>query len=171
MDENYSTVALKEKLIIAGIEEITAHGISGLSLRKVAASCGASCAAPYKYFKNKEQFLEEITLYIEDKWQLLATQIIKAVPDKKDCIARLCVANVRFNIANPLYGMTVSKNRIIARQVEDYCSANNLTDTEGRLFAIRTITGGTAALMEKGSLENCQHTFDLLRERIMAELE
>ena len=33
---------LKEKLLAAGIDEIALHGVSGFSLRRVAAACGAS---------------------------------------------------------------------------------------------------------------------------------
>ena len=46
-----------ELLLLAGIEEIEKNGIQNLSMRKLAARCGISCAAPYKHFKDKEQML------------------------------------------------------------------------------------------------------------------
>ena len=57
MEDTGNYKALKEKLLAAGIDEIALHGVSGFSLRRVAAACGASCAAPYKHFKNKEEFI------------------------------------------------------------------------------------------------------------------
>ncbi|MCD8004948.1 MAG: TetR family transcriptional regulator [Oscillospiraceae bacterium] len=44
---------LRSQLIQAGTEELNAHGLEGLSVRRVAASCGVPCAAPYKYFKGR----------------------------------------------------------------------------------------------------------------------
>ena len=60
MEDIDSAVMLKEKLLTAGIDEILTHGMGDFSLRRVAASCGASCAAPYKHFKNKEEFNDTI---------------------------------------------------------------------------------------------------------------
>ena len=57
MEDIDSAVMLKEKLLTAGIDEIMTHGMGDFSLRRVAAACGASCAAPYKHFKNKEEFI------------------------------------------------------------------------------------------------------------------
>ena len=48
---------LREELILAGIEEIEAHGVRGFSLRRVAKKCGVSCAAPYKHFADLNDFL------------------------------------------------------------------------------------------------------------------
>ena len=52
MEDIDSAIMLKEKLLTAGIDEILIHGMGDFSLRRVAAACGASCAAPYKHFKN-----------------------------------------------------------------------------------------------------------------------
>ena len=67
MAETDRTILLKEKLLSAGIDEIAAHGVRDFSLRRVAAACGASCAAPYKHFKNKEEFLRATIEYIDEK--------------------------------------------------------------------------------------------------------
>lgn len=173
MEDIDSTVALKEKLLIAGIEEISENGLAGLSLRKIAAGCGASCAAPYKHFKNKDDFVAQIIDYVDDKWLLLGNQIIESIGDATERIAQLCIANVKFSISNPLYNMAVPRNRLIASEVKKYCRAMNFTDddTDGRLFAIRVLTGGTAALIEKGSLQSCPETFCLLHDKIVSELK
>ena len=43
-----STDTLRDRLLIAGTNEIGLHGIADFSLRRVAASCNTSCAAPYR---------------------------------------------------------------------------------------------------------------------------
>ncbi len=58
----------REKLILKGMEEIRAHGVQGFSLRRVAAECGVSCAAPYKHFENKEDLFLAMIDYISEKW-------------------------------------------------------------------------------------------------------
>ena len=72
-EESYETV--KQKLIICAIDEIEKHGISDFSLRRVASACGVSCAAPYKHFKSKEDFINQAATYIMDKWAMLYGQV------------------------------------------------------------------------------------------------
>ncbi len=55
---------LKEALIKEGLKLINEEGKKGFSLRKVAARCQVSHAAPYKHFKNKEELLEAISMQV-----------------------------------------------------------------------------------------------------------
>ena len=59
---------LRNALIEAGIELVSKEGINGFSLRKAAAACGVSHAAPYSHFQNKEDLLEAMQLYITEKF-------------------------------------------------------------------------------------------------------
>lgn len=172
MEDYSSNVQLKEKLLTAGIEEIMTHGVQGLSMRRIAAACGASCAAPYKHFKNKEDFLEQISIYIEKRWELLAAQIVNSIEDPRQRIAELCVANIRFKLANPLYGTACSDHdRTINTQLITYVQENNLEDGDGRIFAVNALVAGTAALINSGKMANSPDTLALLRRRILAELD
>ncbi|MBR5230556.1 MAG: TetR family transcriptional regulator [Firmicutes bacterium] len=170
MEDFDSSVQLKEKLLVAGIDEIANHGVKDFSLRRVAAACGASCAAPYKHFKNKEEFIEQIIGYVEKRWNLLATQISSAISDDRQRIAELCVANIRFKIANPIYTVG-SSDDIIAAELKTYCDNNELSNGESRIFAVSALVAGTAALIECGKLENKPETLELLRSRVLSELE
>ena len=51
------TMTPRERLILAGIKVIEENGVSGFSIRRTAAECGVSCAAPYKHFKDKEDLM------------------------------------------------------------------------------------------------------------------
>lgn len=171
MEDFDSSVQLKEKLLIAGIDEILAHGINDFSLRRVAAACGASCAAPYKHFKNKEEFIEAIISYVEKRWALLAAQIAKSIDDDRQRIAELAIANVRFKIANPLYGQGKhGHDKIIFNEVNNFCIKNNIENSQEMQFGIAALVTGTAALMEAGKLGNTPETFAILRKKILAEL-
>lgn len=167
--------ALKEKLIIAGIDEIEKHGVSDFSLRKVASACGASCSAPYKHFKNKEEFVNEIARYFSDKWELLRSQIESSVNGEKERITELCVANVRFRVSNPLYGRVFSPDcrsvDFIRSEVSWYCLSHPETDEKQAIFRLSAIVCGAAALILSGELENERETFEMIRQSVAQTLE
>ena len=52
-------VDTKSALIRAGLKELRENGYNNFSIRRVAADCGISCAAPYRHFKNKGEFVLE----------------------------------------------------------------------------------------------------------------
>lgn len=171
MEDTDGTLVLREKLLSAGIDEIVAHGVRDFSLRRVAASCGASCAAPYKHFKNKDEFIEEIIAYVDEKWERLQSQICSAFDDPVRRIAELCVANVRFKVANPLYGMGSSPFAPeITSQIKAYCETAGLDDFEVRSFAISSLTWGAASLIGAGKIENSDDNLAMLKEQVMKEL-
>ena len=60
MKDTYHHGNLRNALIEAGIKIINENGEEALSLRKVAASCGVSHAAPYAHFPDKESLLNAI---------------------------------------------------------------------------------------------------------------
>ena len=88
---------VKQKLIIAGIKEIEMHGITDCSLRRVASACNVSCAAPYKHFKSKEDFIAEIVLYIHSQWTMLEEQVMSVFEgDVKKQLIETCIAYIKF---------------------------------------------------------------------------
>lgn len=91
---------LRTKLILAGLKELEEHGIKDFSLRRVALMAEVSCAAPYRHFKNKDELILGVLQYIKDDWFLLCEQIKLVFNDKLSLIKELCVAGVKFWIAN-----------------------------------------------------------------------
>lgn len=170
MEDIDSSVMLKEKLLSAGIDEIANHGMKNFSLRRVAAACGASCAAPYKHFKNKDHFINEIIQYVEEKWAHLSAQISDVFANPQQKIAELSVAYVRFKIGNPLFGKgSHNFDPILTKEVEEYCFSNGVEASE-KIFVISALVTGTASLIENGKLENSAETFNMLRNKIADEL-
>ena len=97
MDNKFARKTIKEKLILAGIDEIGNCGVANFSLRQVAVACNVSCATPYNYFKNKEGFVVEIIQYIKHQWSLLKGEINKHYKnDEKKLLIELCDADGDF---------------------------------------------------------------------------
>jgi len=95
-------MCLKERLILAGIDIIEKEGITGFTIRNVAAACNVSCAAPYKHFKDKEEMLTAVIDYVNDKW--LAVQKNIQVEDENDVceiLIQASIAFIRFFTENP----------------------------------------------------------------------
>ena len=183
MESEYISDTIKDKLIIEGANEISRHGIANFSLRRVASACNISCAAPYKHFKNKEELIVEIVRYINRQWELLCGQILSLFAnDPARQLTEICIAYVRFWVANPNYRSVLSASekemRISehATSVEDlirqYCKSkgNDFDETERTVCALKAILYGMTALMENGEIQNVPKTYDYIRLTVEKEL-
>lgn len=81
-DKKYHHGNLKIALIEAGIEMINECGEAGLSLRKVAAKCNVSQAAPYAHFKNKEDLIHAMQQHVTEQFMQILEASVKS--EKKD---------------------------------------------------------------------------------------
>jgi len=72
MRKSYHHGNLKEELLRAAIKIIAKDGVRGLRLRQVAGAAGASHAAVYRHFANKEDLLASIA---EDGFAGLVSQV------------------------------------------------------------------------------------------------
>lgn len=184
MEEEYFSDTLRDKLIIAGASEISRYGISSFSLRRVASACNISCAAPYKHFKNKDEFILEIIRYINRQWELLRDQILTLFAGNvRKQIVEVCVAYVRFWVANPNYRSVLitsekeldqtKKTISMENMIREYCASNgaDVDETERIVYAIKAIIFGMTAMMESGELENMPKTYEYIRVTIEKELD
>ena len=166
---------LRESLLLAGIAELEAHGLSGFSLRRVAAACGVSCAAPYKHFKDKDALIAAILAYIHEKWALLERHICTAFP--KGVAARLielCLADIRFWIGNPHFRSVHMMERDAhaegwarlgpeaERELASLCDATG-ADPLRTAYTLRSLVYGAILMLEDGTLKNTPESFRMLR--------
>ena len=181
MEEDFFETSLKNRLIIAGIEEISTHGIADFSLRRVAARCEASCAAPYRHFKNREEFIREIIAYIHSRFELLSNKITELYRgDTPRMLVELCVAYIRFLTANANYRAALSASgeqlggggAFLSAPLEAYCREAGIDPASaGRLsYTLHAVIYGTVSMLECGELSNDEASFKLIRETIASLL-
>ena len=94
---------LRKTLIETGIEFINQYGEEKLSLRKIAEKCGVSNAAPYAHFKDKNDFINAVQMYIMDSFMDSLVVCANECKDKMQILSELGVCYVMFFYHNPLY--------------------------------------------------------------------
>lgn len=94
-------LSTREKLILAGMDEITSYGLQGFSLRRVAANCGVSCAAPYKHFADKQELFNQMVVYVNEKWLERLKGLLCSEGRVEDQIADIAVDYVTFLCEHP----------------------------------------------------------------------
>lgn len=101
--ENYHHGHLKNALIEAGIKIVGEEGMMALSLRKVAASCSVSHAAPYNHFKTKEELLEAMQEHITNQFAKQLQETLDNHVGNTDVLIEVGCSYLRFFMANPHY--------------------------------------------------------------------
>lgn len=177
MDEELGSASVREQLIKAGITELEKHGISDFSLRRVAAACSISCAAPYKHFRDKEALIEGIFDYIENQLDFLLNQVEEVYSNPKTRLVEICIAYVRFCIANPHFRailMLSGRKLPLAERTKELlklCFPDmGKTERESREYVIRSIAYGSALLIESGELEYSDRALERIRKNLLYEL-
>ncbi len=101
--QSYHHKDLKNALIESGIQLVNTEGIQSFSLRKAAAACGVSHAAPYSHFQSKEDLLDAMQRYITDKFSKLLEDTIQKNETPADLLKEMGLTYVSFFVENPAY--------------------------------------------------------------------
>ena len=101
----YHHVNLRDSLIEAGIELISQEGIKALSLRKVAALCNVSQAAPYSHFQNKDDLLDAMRDHVIGQYMTAIENSLLNFPNHRDpkILVQIGKSYIMFFIKNPHY--------------------------------------------------------------------
>ena len=166
MENDFIEKNVRTRLIVAGINELEERGIRDFSLRRVALRAEVSCAAPYRHFKDKDEFISEIIKYISSKWMLLCHEVEKVFSsDKRRLIIELAVANLRFWLANANYRtvlMTVSTSSggvlsdfdsPLINSVREWCAEAG-EDAETKIFTVRALLYGAVMMTSSDALRS-----------------
>ena len=155
----------REKLILAGMDEIRAYGIQGFSLRRVAKACGVSCAAPYKHFAGKEDLFDAMVDYVNEKWRERMRGKLELSGPVENAIAYLAADYVRFLGADPhfksvlLIKETGLDSPVASEGVPLSVTAKRLFiiygrkhdlsrgELRGRIFIVRSLIFGAAVII------------------------
>lgn len=105
MADRYHHGNLRQALIDAGIKIINENGEEALSLRKAAAACDVSHAAPYAHFKDKDELLEAIKKSVTDKFTGELETAVKGAGSADEALIAMGRAYISFFSRNPDYYM------------------------------------------------------------------
>ena len=111
---------LKQDLILAGLKLIEQDGIAHLSLRKAAAMCGVSHAAPKSHFQNKEEFEEAIRKYITQEFTRYLQEVIDANTNQNEIICDMGRAFVRLFHDYPQSFSLITNQKDIQIQLSEH---------------------------------------------------
>ncbi|MBR2370763.1 MAG: TetR/AcrR family transcriptional regulator [Clostridia bacterium] len=184
----YNKNKTRDLLILAGLKDIETYGIESFSVRRIAASCGVSCATPYKHFQNRDDFVLAILKYINSQWYEIQKRILLQFPaDDMMRLIEISIAYVRFLVDNPNFRTIIfqSKESFTQEQIEEranlsectkmllnsYCRSMNMPD-EARVrktYTVRALIYGAALMIGNGQLEDSEQTYAMVRQTIERE--
>lgn len=101
---------LRERLIAEGIAELGERGLQEFSVRRIAARCGASCAAPYKHFADKKSYIDAIIDYINAAWEEQQCKAASRRDTTREKIVEVCREYIRFLVENPQLCVIIMQN-------------------------------------------------------------
>jgi len=105
VNDHYHHGNLRQTLIDASIKIINEGGEDALSLRKVAAVCGVSHAAPYAHFPDKDSLLEAVKQTVTNRFARELEDAVNApgIRSSKDAIMAMGKRYILFFRENPDY--------------------------------------------------------------------
>jgi len=180
MEKEAGKSGLHDHLLLAGIEELNRYGLQNFSVRRVAAKCGVSCAAPYKHFADKQSFVAAILEYFNTKWYERQEIVVRKYPTPvRKQILEVSLEYIRYLVENSYYrSLIMSKDeefdriygslrgqlsRLAYQLVNKYCGEVQMPqDVRTRkTFVVRSLIYGAALMFDNGELaytpENMEH--------------
>lgn len=170
---------LRSDLILAGIDEINTYGANEFSVRRVAAACHVSTAAPYKHFKDKKEFISAIIDFVNDQWAVEQDRVLShCAGDPKTQMVEVATAYLKFLMEKPYYrqilmmknadfdnlyhrkpGEINSRTQQIMASVRE---AYNLSDElwERKTLAVRSLLFGSVFLFDCGEFTYNERTLE-----------
>lgn len=180
----------RNELIKAGIAEINKHGVSGFSIRRIALSCGVSCAAPAKHFGDRNGFLAAIIEYVNSLWRERQLRIIEKNPISiRAQIVEISVEYVKFLVEHPHFRSILmlkddafdniyhklrgELSSITQRLIAEYCSSIHISDEirARKQYVIRSLIFGAALMFDNGEMEYNNKSLEFVRYNIDREFD
>ena len=181
---------MRQLLIEAGIEEINRVGVAEFSVRRVAQACGVSCAAPYKHFKDKREFIAAIIEFVNEQWATRQEEILsRCGDDLREQIVEMVVEYLRFLMEKPWFRsiltlkdaqfdnlyhkargqMSSRSQRLEAAFFEE--SGWDREKMHRKLHIVRAILFGTVFLIETGELIFDEEVLEHVRSAVDREFD
>lgn len=180
---------LAERLLQAGVEELYQHGFENFSVRRIAANCGVSCAAPYKHFADKQAFIAAIFDHVNTQWLAIEAEVLNQEGTVREKLVQICRAYIRFLVENPNFRtilMMTAKNydpefrtqrtwvtRRTFDLAEEYCAAVQMSEDvrKRKLYIARSLVFGAALFIDNGEMELTEENLDMICACIEREFD
>ncbi|SHJ56865.1 TetR/AcrR family transcriptional regulator [Parasporobacterium paucivorans] len=183
-------MSMRERLIQAGITDLNKNGTKNFSVRRIAAICGISCAAPYKHFRDKQDFLLAIIRYIDHLWDGRQQKVLETVQgDTRKRIVAVSVEYVRFLVENPHFRSVIMlqdsdldedyveiRRRLNQKSkdlVGEYCASVGMTMQvqNFKVFVVRSLIYGASLMMDNESMEYNEENLEMVASAIDREFD
>ena len=191
VQQNDVVTGTRERLILAGVEELNAYGVQHFSTRRVAKACGVSCAAPYKHFKDTHAFIAEILGYINRQYDAEQHVLLEKYEDAsvREQLVQVSLHYIRFLAEHPAFRRIVMQNfqncdeeyRVLRGQmsiktyevVSRYCEEVQMPPDVRRrkTFIVRAIIYSAALFFDNGELEYNRKNLKQVRELLEREFD
>lgn len=190
MTEKTEKRNIQEKLILAGIEELNEFGLQNFSVRRIAASCGVSCAAPYKHFKDKNAFIAAIVDYINFVWARRQLKLIKKYRgDLRMQLLEICTDYIRFLVENPHFrsilmlkddefDIQFSKvkgqmSRRVLKLINLFCQESGMEESVAnrKFYIVRALIYGASLMFDNGEMEYNEENLAVFYQAIDREFD
>lgn len=177
--------AVRDRLIEAGIRELESYGVQGFSLRRVAQTCGVSCAAPYKHFKDKRALIEAIAETLNSRWFNRQEEMLGSLgSDPGAQLRAICKEYLRFLCENPNFCALITQrdestgkwhlNHLFnqssrtKRLIVQYAKEHNMNDEDvySSVCAIRAVLYGAAMMNQNDDMRPTDSTIEILSRMI-----
>ena len=181
---------MRQLLIEAGIEEINRSGVTDFSVRRVAQACGVSCAAPYKHFKDRRDYIAAIIEYVNEQWHQRQEAILAGCTGGlREQIVEVVVGYVQFLVEKPwfrsilmlkdeefdnLYHKARGQMSSRSQKLEAEYFAESGWDQETmrrKLHIVRSIMFGTVFMVDTGELVFGESVMDTVRAAVDREFD
>jgi len=189
--QDLTQLSIRERLTLTALAEAEAFGFEGFSMRRVARACGVSCAAPYKHFKNKNEILESVISYINEKWLERQEKTIARFADAplRRQLIELSREYVRFMVENPRFlavwtakgktggvdylpikAKTSELSKALLRQ---YCDEFGVSEETARakMYVVRSLIYGAALMFCNGDLEYDENALQFVADFVDREFD
>ena len=180
---------LREQLLETGMAELNEFGYHNFSVRRIAAKCGVSCAAPYKHFKDKHTFVSAILEYINERWTARQAAIIENYEGVwQRQIVEVCLEYIRFLVEVPYFRSAIMlkddgfdeefqrpRGRLsdASRALIDRCCAEQgipESVKKAKVYIIRSLIYGAALMFDNGEFEYSEENMAIVRSTIERDI-
>ena len=181
----------RERLIRAGVEEINEFGVRDFSTRRVAKRCGVSCAAPYKHFKDTNEFVAEIFGYMNGLYEARQRAVLARYADSstRTQLIEISLDYIRFLVEHPEFRRTVMQkfqdcdeeyrclrgqlSTLTCQTVTRYCEEMGMPEDVRRrkTFLVRPISYSAAMFFDNGELEYNEQNMETVRSLLDREFD